>query len=77
MNVKRKNGKTLNKTGLIRNTLLGKMVNVLSAFSTNTDGSYNTTPHIFDENTRKSVEAAHLEAEQWRAEAGKLRLKIS
>jgi len=77
MNVKRKNGNTWNKAGWIRNTLLGKAVNVHSAFSTNSNRADNTAPCLFDENTRKSVEAAWLEAERWRAEAGKLRLNLS
>jgi len=57
MNVKRKNGKTSNKTGLIRNTLLGKIANVRHALSTNSNGSDSIDPCIFDENTRKSVKA--------------------
>jgi len=75
MNV-RKNGKTAHKTGWIRNKLLGKTVHIHSAFSIDSNGFENTAAYLFDENTRKSVEAAHLEAERWRAEAGKLRLKL-
>jgi hypothetical protein len=75
MNV-RKNGKIVNKTGWIRNKLLGKIVNVHSAFSLNSNGSDSTAPYLYAENTRKSMEVARLGAEQWRAEAGKLRLNI-
>jgi len=72
----RKNGKTVHKLGLIRNRLFGKAVHTHSVFSTDSDGFENIAPYVFDENTRKSVEAAHLGAERWRSEADKLRLNM-
>lgn len=77
MNVKRKNGKAVNKTGFSWNTLFGKIKNVHSAFSINSNGSDNVAHYLFDENTRKSVEVVRFEAERSRVEASKLRLKIS
>jgi len=77
MNLKRKNGKTLNKTGLIRNKLSGEIVNNHPASFTNSNGFDNIALYVSDENTRKSVRAAQLEAERWKAEANKLRLYIA
>lgn len=73
MNVKRKNGEIVNKSGWMLNTLLGKTVNAHIAFSKNSSVTHNITPYFSDETARKSVEAAYLEAERWKGEARKLR----
>jgi len=77
MNAKRKNGNVFNKTSWIRNTFLGRITNIYLAFSTNSNGSDNIAFYLYDENTRKTVEAANLEAKLWRVEVNKLRLSIS
>jgi len=75
MNVN-KNGKIFNKVGFLTNTLLRKIVNVHSMFSTNTKGFDNNASYPLDENTRGSVRTAYLQAERWRAEVSRSRLKM-
>jgi len=76
MNIK-KNGKALNKMGLIWNGLLEKIGKFHFPFSIKSTNSYDTGAYVFDENTRKSILTARLEAEGWRAYADKLKRGMS
>lgn len=55
--MKKKYWKTQDKIDVTGNKLLDKIMHVHSMFSTDTDGTENTAPHIFDVNARKSAEA--------------------
>jgi len=75
MHIKKKMDRNPNHAGLIRSRLFGRM-NHYSASSTVANTHVDFTPNLRDEKIRTLMVKAQYEAEQWKAEANKLRVKI-